>query len=186
MEPGDAVRAWVSRPAVAATTTRADPSGWVARTYTGGSAHEAKADSLHILRQKVLGARALVAVEYEDQDGHSLSYVCGALENDDATWTVTGAAGASRDGHPPRPEPWANLGGWGNQRFLCAGGRVHGDGVSLIRLVGADGQAIEDIVAQGYALLIGDLPFGESYTVELFDAAGQLLATHRWGGSPAS
>jgi hypothetical protein len=24
------------------------------------------------------------------------------------------------------------------------------------------------------------------YPVELFDATGQLLATHRWGGSPAS
>jgi len=56
--------------------------------------------------------------------------------------------------------------------------------VSRIRLVGADGQAIEDNVDGGYALLIGDLPFGEPYTIELFDVHGQLLATRRWGGIP--
>lgn len=184
MEPVDAVRAWVSRPAVPATTTRTDPGGWVASTYPGGSGHQARTDSLRIIRQKTQGTRAMVAVEYQDQDGHAWYYVCGVSKGDDANWTVTGGAAGSSDGHPRRLEPWANLGGWGNRRFLCAGGRVYGDQVSRIRLVGADGQAIEDNVDGGYALLIGDLPFGEPYTIELFDVHGQLLATRRWGGIP--
>ena len=182
MQPADAVRAWVGRAAVAPATTRTDPGGWLARTYTGGSAHEAKPDSLRIRRQKIQGTDALLAVEYQDQNGHWLSYVYGLSKKDDATWTVIGGAGGSLDGQPPWPEPFANLGGWGNREFLCAGGRVQGATVSRVRLVAADGQALEDEVVEGYALLMGDLPFNEEYTLELLDGTGHVLGRQRWGG----
>jgi hypothetical protein len=45
---------------------------------------------------------------------------------------------------------------------------------------------LEDVPEQGIALLIGDLPFGEPYTVELFNAAGQLIGSHPWGTVPPS
>lgn len=184
MEPLDAIREWVNRPTSAPTATQIDPRGWVASTYNNGSAHQAKPDTLQVLRQKLSGSTALLAVEYEDQAGQSFSYVYGVSKRDDSTWLITGGAGGSKYGHPQKPMPWANLGGWGNKRFLCAGGRVHGDRVSMIRLVGTDGRAVDDHVENAYALLMGDLPFGDSYSVDLYDAGGELLGTHRWGGPP--
>ena len=142
MEPADAVRAWISRPVVTPATTRTDSAGSVARTYTGGSAHEAKLDTLRVVRQKREGSRALLAVEDEDERGHSMSYVYGAREEENGTWIVSGAAGGSSDGEPRRPEPWANLGGWGNKRFLCAGGRVKW-GPSVPGPPGWDGRSVD-------------------------------------------
>jgi hypothetical protein len=45
---------------------------------------------------------------------------------------------------------------------------------------------VQDVIEQSIALLIGDLPFEEPYTVELFDTAGQLLGSHPWGTVPTS
>ena len=61
---------------------------------------------------------------------------------------------------------------------------MQGSRVSRVRLVAADEEAIEDRAEEGYALLMGDLPFGEQYSIEVLDDAGQLLAKQCWGRTP--
>ena len=187
MTPADAVIASITRPAVAPSSTRSDASGWVASTYRGGSGHQARADSIRVLREKVQGRRALVAVEYEDQDNRPWFFVHGATKQDDGSWTAHGGAGGDGSGliSPNRRLPWANLGGWGNSDFFCAGGRVHGDGVAEIRLVASDGQVVVDHLDQlGIALLIGDTAFGQQFGVELVSSTGEVVGTQRWGMPP--
>jgi len=186
MDAVDAVRAWLTAPPVPAATTRTDPGGWVATTYAGGSGHQAQSNSIRVLREKVEGGRALLAVEYLDTEGRFHSGVYGAVQTEAGTWAFSGGAGGAGEGEPARSQPWANLGGWGNRKFLCAGGRVHGDGVSRVRLVNPEGLSIEDQVEHGIALLIGDMAFSDAYRVELLDASDRLLASHPWGGVPAA
>ena len=187
MTPTDAVIEWITRPAVAQATTRTGTGGWVASTYRGGSGHQAKADSIRVIREKIQGRCALVAVEYVDLDGHPWSFVHGAIQQDDGTWKCSGGAGGGGGDriNPNRPLPWANLGGWGSKDFFCAGGRVHGDGIAGVRLIAPDGQSVEDRVDHGIALLIGTTAFGEQYTVELLDRSGHVTGTHFWGMPPA-
>lgn len=69
------------------------------------------------------------------------------------------AGWGTRGPEPPPPGPWANFGGWGwPRRFLCLGGRVHGEGISQVRLVDALGRIVEDIVDEGMALILRNAP----------------------------
>jgi len=175
---------FISRPAVTLSKTRAEAGGWVASAYQGGSGHQANPASIHVVREKVQGERALVALEYEDTEGRHWSYVYGAHLQNDGNWKASGGWGGSDTGHPQRPLPWVNLGGSGNDSSFCAGGRVHGEGVDRVRLTSPDGRTIEDQIQNGVALLLGDAPFGVPYTVELLDHSGNVIGTHAWGHRP--
>ncbi len=180
MEPRDAVIAFITRPAVPATSSKAGPGGWTATTYRGGQGHQANAATIRVIRERVRGGGALVAVEYDDTAGDSWFYVYGVQLQADGNWRVSGGAGGSAAGEPARSAPWANLGGWGNDTNMCAGGRVHGDGVRRVRLTSPDGRTFEDHVESGIALITGKVPFGTRFAVDLLDGAGAVLGTHPW------
>jgi hypothetical protein len=137
------------------------------------------------VRELFVDDRGLVAVEYENEDNRSLFMVFGITRTEADGWQVTGYAGSDRR-EPRSSAPWANLGCWWNDRVACAGGRVHGVEVRTVRLVAADGEAVEDdIGGSGIALLLAAGPFAQPWTVELYDAAGGMVRSHPFhGGRP--
>ena len=150
-------------------------SGW---TATVGGHVPARPDTIRFVRERFVDDRGLAAVEYEDEDDRGWFMVFGVRRADADGWRVTGAAGGGRS-EPESSVPWANLGGWWNDRFACAGGRVHGANVRKVYLVAADGKIAEDDIGEsGIALVIADGPFAQPWTVELYDAAGGLVRRH--------
>ena len=145
----------------------------------------ARADTIRFVRERFVDDRGVVAVEYDDEDDRSWFMIFGITRTDADGWQLTGAGGGSRF-EPESSMPWANLACWWNDHGASAGGRVHGAGVRKVRLVAADGKTAEDdIGASGIALLIADGPFTQPWTVELYDAAGELVRTHPFhGGRP--
>src|SRR5207302_9817730 len=123
MDAVDAVRAWLTAPPVPAATTRTDPGGWAATTYAGGSGHQAQSNSIRVLREKVEGGRALLAVEYLDTEGRFHSGVYGAVQTEAGNWAFSGGAGGAGKGEPTGPQPCAKLGWWGKRKLPCAGRR---------------------------------------------------------------
>ncbi|HSR26275.1 MAG TPA: hypothetical protein VLW53_22155 [Candidatus Eisenbacteria bacterium] len=138
------------------------------------------------MRERFVDDRGLAAVEYEDEDHRVWFMVFGVTRTDAGGWQVTGAAGGSGS-QPAGTLPWANLGGWWNDRLACAGGHVHGADIRKVCLVAADGKTAEDDIGEsGIALVIADGAFTQPWTVELYDAAGGLVRRHPFhGGRPS-
>lgn len=129
----------------------------------------------------------LLAVEFEDEDDRRHFGVRGVTRQGDGAWTVSGGAGGGGWETSTATAPWANLGAWWDDRRFCAGGRVHGDAVRLLRLVDAAGRTVEDTVDEGIALVMHMGPFEQPWSVELYAADDTLLRRHPFhGGRPAA
>jgi hypothetical protein len=181
-DPDEPIINRLTRPREVPRSVRRSANGW---TATVGGHVPARLGTIRFVRERYVDDRGLVAVEYEDEDGRSWFMVFGVTLVDSDGWQVTGAAGGGRS-EPESSTPWANLGGWWNDRVACAGGRVHGAEVRQVRLVAADGKSAEDGIGEsGVALVIADGPFTQPWTVELYDAAGGLVRKHPFrGGRP--
>jgi hypothetical protein len=151
-------------------------------TATIGGHVPARSGTIRFVRERFVDDLGLLAVEYEDQDDRPWSMVFGVIRGDADDWRMTGAAGGGQC-EARSSVPWANLGGWWNERVACAGGRVHGAEVRNVRLVAAGGETAEDdIGGSGIALVLAVGPFAQPWTVELYDAAGALLRSHPFSG----
>jgi hypothetical protein len=148
--------------------------------HEGGHAFQARPETIRFLRETVQGELALLAVEFEDTEGRPWRYLFGALQQSDGTWKAAGGAGSGGGPELRRAEPWANFGGWGWPRFLCLGGRVHGDRVRTVRLTDAEGFTVEDTVKNGYSMLLVPKPVKQPFQIALLDSDGMILATQPW------
>lgn len=173
--PRDAIIADLTRPPGTASPG-ARPG---ATAYRGGHAFQARRETIRFLKERVEGGRAMLAVEFEDTEGRPWQWVVGVGQQADGTWKADGGAGGSGR-EPERRSPWANFGGWGWPRFLCLGGRVHGEGVARVRLVDARGHLVEDQVEKRFALLLSNDAVEMPCRIELLDSAGTVLATQPW------
>ena len=176
----DAVREAIVNDITRPLGTASPGSSPGATTYRGGHPFQARVDTIRFMKERVEGNRAMAAVEFEDTEAEPWYCVIGALQQPDGSWKVDGGT-SGRGGPEPEPRgPWANFGGWGWPQFLCLGGRVHGEGVSKVRLIDAAGRTVEDTVDDGIALLLGKAPVEMPCRIELLDARGALLATQSW------
>lgn len=154
------------------------PAGWTASV---GGHVPARRETIRFLKERLDGDQAMLAVEYEDEDGRGHFAVWGLMRHAGGAWKVSGAAGGGRH-EPPSTAPWANFGGWRDGRSFRAGGRVHGQEVRSVRMVDATGRAIDDTVDDGIALLMHAGPFDQPWTVVLCGADGTLLRSHPFPG----
>lgn len=183
-DPHDPIIARLRRPREEPRSIRRSASGVTA--ITGGHV-PARPDTIRFVRERFVGDHGLLAVEYEDEDDRSWFTVFGVTRSSaDQDWRMTGAAGGGRS-EPQRPVPWANLGGWWNDRVACVGGPVHGDQVRKVRLVAAGGEVAEDDIGESsIALVIAFGRFHQPWSVELYDEAGGLVRTHQFRGDGSS
>ncbi len=179
-DPHEPIIARLTRPREEPRLVRRSRSGWTATT----DGHvPARSDTIRFVRERFVDNSGLLAVEYEDEDDRPWFMVFGVTRSGAKDWRITGAAGGGRS-EPPSPMPWANLGGWWNDRVACAGGRVQGAEVRKVRLLAADGETAEDDIGEsGIALMLAAGPFVQPWTVELYDAAGGLLRSHPFKSS---
>jgi hypothetical protein len=157
-----------------------DPKAAVITALTravAGAHAPARPQTIRVVKERRHADLAMVAVEYDDVQDREWRGMIG-LRRIGGAWAVTGGGGGSRSGEPGSPAPWANFAVVWDQRLFMAGGRVHGVGVSRVRVVSASGGAGEDSVDDGIALVMADGPFPRPWTVELYDAAGGLLRSH--------
>jgi len=174
--PREAIVSDITRP----PGTASPGSSPGATIYRGGHPFQARVETIRFLKERVEGNRAMAAVEFEDTDAQPWYCVIGAVQRPDGSWKVDGATSGRGRSEPQARGPWANFGGWGWPRFLCLGGRVHGEGVSKVRLIDAAGRTVEDTVEDGLALLVFNAPVEMPCQIELRDADGALVATQRW------
>jgi hypothetical protein len=181
-DPHEPILNHLTRPREQPRSVGQSGSGW---TASSAGHVPARSDTIRFVRERLVDDHGLVAVEYEDEDDRSWFMVFGIARTDADGWQMTGAAGGGRS-EPQSSAPWANLGGWWDDRVACAGGRVHGAEVRKVRLVAAGGQTMEDDIGEsGIALLLDAGPFPQPWTIELYDAAGGLVRGHAFrGGRP--
>jgi hypothetical protein len=176
----EAVVAALTRPRKEPRSDERSAGGWSATT---GDHVPARAETIRFVKERQAGDVAMVAFEYTDVEDREWHGWLG-VERVDGAWRTVGGAGGSGANVPRSAAPWANLGcSWGERLFL-AGGRVHGDGVARVRLLSAGGDAVEDSIDDGIALLIATGPFPRPWTAELYDAAGALLGSHPYPRRP--
>ena len=175
-----------STPLAHATDQKDGSKTWAGTIYRGGHPYQARPETIRFLKERVEADRAMLAVEFEGIDNTRWRYVFGAARQADGSWTADGGAGSGGEGEPEVREPWANFGGWGWPRFLCLGGRVHGEGVKSVRLIDAGGRIVEDDVANGIALLLSNQPVEMPCRLELLDREGAVLRVQAWPPQPGS
>lgn len=150
--------------------------------YRGGHPYQARPSTIQVVKERIQGSYAMVALEFEDTEGRAWRYVYGAVQQPDGSWRAAGGSGGGAGGapHPEQTHAWANFGGWGWPRFLALGGWVHGDQVARVKLIDARGSIIEDSVDHGVALLWSGEAVEMPCTLELRDAEGHVLRTQAW------
>ncbi len=182
-DPHEPIIARITRPREEPRSGGRSGSGWTATT---GGHVPARFDTIRFMRERFVDDRGLLAVEYEDEDDRPWFMVFGVTRSGAEDWRMTGAAGGGRS-EPRSSVPWANLGGWWNDRVAWAGGRVQGAEVREVRLVAAGGETAEDDIGEsGIALVLAVGPFAQPWTVELYDAAGNRLRSHPFKGGRSS
>jgi hypothetical protein len=144
--------------------------------------YRAQPPSVRVLKRRDLPGRQLYAIAFTTQEGHDAFCACELRQQEDGTWTVHGSAGGGL-GVPRRETPWANLGGSpGNQASGCYfGGRIEGDPtgeIVRVRLVCANDLTLEDTVEEGIVLFLGERAVDLPLFAELYDRAGQMVASH--------
>lgn len=86
----------------------------------------------------------------------------------------------TRQGDPPRNQPWVNFCGWGWPDSFSGGGWITGSGsnaAASVRLRFRRGSMLEDTVDNGIVLFISDTPVELPAIAEILDSSGSLLAS---------
>ncbi len=102
-------------------------------------------------------------------------------------WVARGISAGTDVGDPRVTEPRVYLGGsWGRFGF-CGGGRVYPSGaeVDRVRLRFVDGVELEADADDSWVLFFTDDPVERpEATLELLEAAGEVVAAHEWPPRP--
>ncbi|GHO87939.1 hypothetical protein [Dictyobacter formicarum] len=148
------------------------------------STQESKNKTLQFLKERSLpGRRAYIAV-FENEQGKEVYFTCYVEEDAHGNWQFRGAAGDGIMGTNPGPiveRAWANLGGGGMPDHFYAGGLVadHDQNVARVRLIAKNGTVIEDEVENGMVLFLSGQRIDLPIQAELYDAAGNLIYSHK-------
>ncbi|HEX9036624.1 MAG TPA: hypothetical protein VF808_06485 [Ktedonobacterales bacterium] len=117
--------------------------GWRGQTSSGG--FNAAPDSFTFGSMRELGDRRVYAVTFATRAGARMRVICHVRRAATGDWRCEGVAGGGVGGDPHRGQPWVNFCGSYGREFY-AGGQVleHGGAVARVRMVGANGYALED------------------------------------------
>ena len=176
--PEQAISDYLTAPEIASSTAQAGARGGRGQTSSGGFG--ALPDSFLFGKMRALGDRRVYAVTFTTGAGAPMRMICHVRQDNAGGWRFEGGAGGGAGGDPARGHPWVNFcGSYG--RAFYAGGRVleHGGAVARVRLVGANGYALEDTPGKDdMVLFLADDP-PLPLQVELLDSAGQVIARGR-------
>ncbi|HEX9068442.1 MAG TPA: hypothetical protein VF807_06705 [Ktedonobacterales bacterium] len=179
--PHNVIIAYLATPQVV-TAEKQYPGGVVAQSGHGGM--DADPLSFRFVKARAIAHRELHAVEYATRQGRRVTFICSLVEDGQGGWRFEGGAGGGLGPLPEGWRPYANLGGggWGRRASFYAGGIVHAgeQAVARVRLIAANGVTLEDTVDGGYVLFLTDELIAMPCTVELYDSAGVVMATHAW------
>jgi len=135
-----------------------------------------RADTVRPLRERVVSDRAIVALEYDDDEENRRVYAYGIARDPVVGWRLTGGVGCRRQ----RVENGARalFTGWWSHRGRDYGAVAiaNSDMISRVRVVNHSGDVLEDRVESGVALLLADAPFQfAGAMIETYGGAGDLL-----------
>ncbi|MGH2502256.1 MAG: hypothetical protein ACRDID_07045, partial [Ktedonobacterales bacterium] len=142
----------------------------------------ARPDTIHFGKLRQTATRQLHVVTFENTAGLRMRLYCCVRSTAAGGWLFDGGAGGGVGGEPQRSQPWVNMGGGGGPNSFYAAGRVLADGgtTALVRLHAANGVALEDSVGDDrIVLFLSDNDVQVPLEVELWDAAGRLVARHQ-------
>ena len=170
-------------PTVDTPQPEADLGGWQSSTGDG-EGWGADPATIVFQRTRVLPHCQMHSVAYTLQggpmEGTPMEEVIRTWQLADGSWQVSPVGGGSGPG-PYRPAPWVNFTAGSGPGGFSAGGRVEGTGsdrAHTVRLVFADGFAMEDVVEHGIVLFFA--PGGVVFpaAVAIADDSGLNLATY--------
>lgn len=156
-----------------------------ATSFGGGNRFTADPGSIAFHKERGTDDRRLFAVSFNEQAGNHWFWLVAA-ERGETGWTAHGVAGGTdgpagtRGKKPAKTEPWLNLcGQWGGAR-LYAGGQLYAGNarVGLVRLTLVDGTQLSDDGDADVALFVGHRG-AQPFVVDIFDANGSLLSSHK-------
>jgi hypothetical protein len=142
-----------------------------------------KAAVVHFLKERAIAGCQIHAVAFEDEAGEHFYGCCVAGQDATGTWRISGATFSEGDPGTHEPvykQPSVGLfGGGGYGSAFYAGGYVQDTdpGITEVHLVSNNGIGLKDIVEHGLVLFVTDLPVEMPMTAELYDGAGNLIAS---------
>jgi hypothetical protein len=160
---------------------------WVHQgTVQRGGGMGARISTITFLKERSIPHRQVHAVAFEDETGQPHHFICFVMQDAHGSWHFEmggggGGRGSDSQDHPRRPHPWANLAGGGWEDRFWAGGWVSDDGFNVVRvrLIGSNGQGVEDAVDEaGLVLFVTDQKMHVPIQVELYTHSGDLVGQH--------
>jgi len=173
-----AITDYLTAPAAGASRSAGavEAHGWRA-SIVAGKSFTAVPASVRFVKERGTADRQLCAVAFDDEDGRGWFYLVVA-ERDGAGRWVAREVGGGRGPEPPRADAWLNFCGCWGQGRMYGGGRVQAPAeVGRVVLTVAGGTQLCDDADAGVVLFLADHG-SEPVRVDIFDPAGQLLATH--------
>lgn len=159
---------------------RHSPTGRVSSTGSHGGAG-ADPDSIAFQKTRHFPSCQMHQVAFTNFRGLPMELVIRTWQEADGTWTVAPVGGGSPGGSR-RQRPWVNFtAGLGVSGFV-AGGNIEGLGATLakhVRMTFADGFVSGDSVDSGIVLFFEPRTMAFPAAVEILDAEGEVLASHR-------
>lgn len=142
----------------------------------------AKAGTIHFIKQRDLFRRQVHVVSFEDQARLTWDYICIIGQDEQGFWHSMGGGGTvvKQDARKPtRSFPWVHLYGGFNDSHLWAGGSVTEQALDAhrVRLTTKNGLVLEDTVQDGFVLFLTDQSVEVPVKVEVFRRSGELIGT---------
>jgi hypothetical protein len=160
---------------------------WVRKgIIKSGGGMGAQASTITFLKARSIPNRQVHAVTFEDETGQPQYFICFVTQDAQGNWhfEMGGGGGGRGDDcqdHLRRPHPWANLAGGGWEDHFWAGGWIYDDGFNVehVRLIGSNGQVVEDMVEEtGLVLFVTDQKMRVPVQAELYNRSGDLVGQH--------
>jgi hypothetical protein len=153
--------------------------GWRVTTGGGGGLGASRSTVL-VLKTRDFGRAELHAVAFSTGEGPSSRLFVRTVEDGNGGYEARPIGGGSAAA-PRRDRPWVNFAAQWDPSSFRAGGSVVGDGAeraSLVCMRFADGTTIEDAVDAATVLFEVDRAVTFPASVQIFDAAGVVLASY--------
>jgi hypothetical protein len=142
-----------------------------------------KATGVHFLKERAIAGCQIHVMTFEDKDGKHFYGFCVAGQDATGSWRIRGATFSEGDPGTHEPvymQPSVGFfcgGGFGSEFY--AGGYVQDAdaGITEVHLVSNNGIELKDAVEHGFVLFVTALPVEMPMIAELYDKAGNLIAS---------
>lgn len=141
----------------------------------------AKVSTIQFLQERIISTRQLHFVTFENETDEQEYWLWCVREFAPGQWRTAGGANLHPGEKITRDHPWVNLAaGWSRDVFW-AGGTVHDNGLSVVRvrLSSENGIVLEDRVRDGLVMFVLDQWVERPLQVELYNREESLVGVHQ-------